>query len=122
MLRPLKRDKPATRTLKDNWLRTEREERLWQALRVWRMKQAEAEGIPAYMIFGDKTLRDLVEKCRKTSTGCTTSTAWAKPKPNVSDTVYSKSAKTLPTLATMPSSVRKPNANNNCVKTRSLAV
>lgn len=62
MLRPLKRDKPATRTLKDNWLRTEREERLWQALRVWRMKQAEAEGIPAYMIFGDKTLRDLVEK------------------------------------------------------------
>ena len=62
MLRPLKRDKPAVRTLKDNWLRTEREERLWQALRVWRMKQAEAEGIPAYMIFGDKTLRDLVEK------------------------------------------------------------
>ncbi|ENW6048002.1 DNA helicase RecQ [Neisseria gonorrhoeae] len=62
MLRPLKRDKPAARTLKDNWLRTEREERLWQALRVWRMKQAEAEGIPAYMIFGDKTLRDLVEK------------------------------------------------------------
>ena len=62
MLRPLKRDKPAVRTLKDNWLRTEREERLWQALRVWRMKQAETEGIPAYMIFGDKTLRDLVEK------------------------------------------------------------
>lgn len=62
MLRPLKRDKPAVRTLKDNWLRTEREERLWQALRVWRMKQAEAEVIPAYMIFGDKTLRDLVEK------------------------------------------------------------
>lgn len=62
MLRPLKRDKPAARTLKDNWLRTEREERLWQALRVWRMKQAETEGIPAYMIFGDKTLRDLVEK------------------------------------------------------------
>ncbi|HFC7802814.1 TPA: DNA helicase RecQ [Neisseria meningitidis] len=62
MLRPLKRGKPAARTLKDNWLRTEREERLWQALRVWRMKQAEAEVIPAYMIFGDKTLRDLVEK------------------------------------------------------------
>ncbi len=46
MLRPLKRGKPAARTLKDNWLRTEREERLWQALRVWRMKQAEAEAHP----------------------------------------------------------------------------
>lgn len=62
MLRPLRREKTATQKPKDDWLRTEREERLWQALRVWRMKQAEAEVIPAYMIFGDKTLRDLVEK------------------------------------------------------------
>lgn len=66
MLRPLKRDKTAARTHKDNWLRTEREERLWQALRHWRQQRAQAEEIPAYMVFGDRTLRDLVEKMPRT--------------------------------------------------------
>lgn len=62
MLRPLKRDKTAARTHKDNWLRTEREERLWQALRHWRQQRAQAEEVPAYVVCGDKTLRDIVEK------------------------------------------------------------
>ena len=62
MLRPLKRDKAAGQKPKEEWLRTEREERLWQALRKWRQERARAEEIPAYMICGDKTLRDIVEK------------------------------------------------------------
>ena len=62
MLRPLKRDKTAGQKPKEEWLRTEREERLWQALRKWRQERARAEEIPAYMICGDKTLRDIVEK------------------------------------------------------------
>ena len=62
MLRPLKRDKPAGQKPKEEWLRTEREERLWQALRKWRQERARAEEIPAYMVCGDKTLRDIVEK------------------------------------------------------------
>ena len=63
LLRPLKRDKAATRVAKtDNWLRTEREERLWQALRQWRLAKAKADEVPAYVICGDKTLRDIVEK------------------------------------------------------------
>ena len=62
MLRPLKRDKAAGQKPKEEWLRTEREERLWQALRKWRQEKARAEEIPAYMVCGDKTLRDIVEK------------------------------------------------------------
>ena len=62
MLRPLKRDKTAVQKPKEEWLRTEREERLWQALRKWRQERAGAEEIPAYMVCGDKTLRDIVEK------------------------------------------------------------
>ena len=62
MLRPLKRDKAAGQKPKEAWLRTEREERLWQALRKWRQERARAEEIPAYMVCGDKTLRDIVEK------------------------------------------------------------
>ena len=62
MLRPLKRDKAAGQKPKEEWLRTEREERLWQALRKWRQERARAEEIPAYMVCGDKTLRDIVEK------------------------------------------------------------
>ena len=62
MLRPLKRDKAAGQKPKEEWLRTEREERMWQALRKWRQERARAEEIPAYMICGDKTLRDIVEK------------------------------------------------------------
>ncbi|XXQ68534.1 DNA helicase RecQ [Neisseriaceae bacterium B1] len=63
LLRPLKREKAATKVAKtDTWLRTEREERLFQALRQWRLAKAKADDVPAYVIFGDKTLRDLVEK------------------------------------------------------------
>ena len=62
MLRPLKRDKTAGQKPKEEWLRTEREERLWQALRKWRQERARTEEIPAYMVCGDKTLRDIVEK------------------------------------------------------------
>lgn len=62
MLRPLKRDKAAGQKPKEEWLRTEREERLWQALKKWRQERARAEEIPAYMVCGDKTLRDIVEK------------------------------------------------------------
>ena len=61
-LRPLKRDKksgfaaPATAIL-----RTEREERLWQALRVWRKQRATQDNVPAYVVFPDRTLQNLVE-------------------------------------------------------------
>lgn len=65
-LRPLKRDKAAVQKPKDDWLRTEREERIWQALRAWRMAQAKTEEVPAYVICGDKTLRDIVEKTPQT--------------------------------------------------------
>ncbi|QNT59034.1 ATP-dependent DNA helicase RecQ [Neisseria musculi] len=61
-LRPLKREKAALQKPKETWLRTEREERIWQALRSWRLARARAEEVPAYMVFGDKTLRDIVEK------------------------------------------------------------
>lgn len=63
MLRPLKREKAATKAKStQDWLRTEREERLWQALRQWRLQTAHTEEVPAYVICGDKTLRDLIEK------------------------------------------------------------
>lgn len=61
-LRPLKREQAATRKPKEDWLRTEREERIWQALRHWRLERARAEEVPAYAVFGDKTMRELVEK------------------------------------------------------------
>lgn len=62
-LRPLADDK-ATRSSAsaDRWLRTEREERLWQALRGWRRQMADEHNVPAYAVFSDRTLRDLVEK------------------------------------------------------------
>lgn len=62
LLRPLKREKAATKVAKtDTWLRTEREERLYQALKQWRLQRAKADDVPAYVIFGDKTLRDIVQ-------------------------------------------------------------
>lgn len=70
LLRPLKREKAATKVAKnDTWLRTEREERLWQALRAWRLHKAKEDDVPAYVIFGDRTLRDLVEKRPKNRAG-----------------------------------------------------
>jgi len=64
--RPLKREKAATQKPKEEWLRTEREERLWQALRSWRRQKAKADEVPAYVVCGDKTLRDIVEKMPQT--------------------------------------------------------
>ena len=68
MLRPLKREKAATQSgsLKSQWLRTEREERIWQALRQWRLDQARSENIAAYMICGDKTLQDIIRQQPRT--------------------------------------------------------
>ncbi|QEY25656.1 DNA helicase RecQ [Neisseria zalophi] len=60
-LRPLKRDKAATQKPQEAWLRTEREERIWQALRSWRKQRADDDNVPAYVIFGDRTLREIVE-------------------------------------------------------------
>ena len=63
MLRPLKREKSAVSgSLKTEWLRTEREERVWQALRQWRLEQAKSENVPAYIVCGDKTLQDIVRQ------------------------------------------------------------
>ena len=68
MLRPLKREKAATQSgsLKSQWLRTEREERIWQALRQWRLDQAHSENVPAYVICGDKTLQDIIRQQPRT--------------------------------------------------------
>ncbi|MCF7520909.1 DNA helicase RecQ [Neisseria sp. ZJ106] len=65
-LRPFKREKTATQKPKDDWLRTEREERIWQALRGWRLQKAKAAEVPAYVICGDQTLRDIVEQMPQT--------------------------------------------------------
>lgn len=43
------------------WLRSERQENVWQALRVWRKQKADEHNVPAYVVFSDRTLRDLVE-------------------------------------------------------------
>ena len=68
LLRPLKRAKSATRTPREQWLRTEREERLWQALRQWRTELSRADNVPAYIICGDRTLQDIVQQ--RPSTPC----------------------------------------------------
>ncbi|QJQ52449.1 MULTISPECIES: DNA helicase RecQ [Vitreoscilla] len=61
-LRPLKRDKKAVLSApKTTVLRTERQERLWQALRTWRKARALADSVPAYVVFADRTLDSLVE-------------------------------------------------------------
>ena len=60
-LRPLKREKTSSAALKDSWLRTEREERLWQALRAWRKQRAADDNVPAYVVFPDRTLQNIVQ-------------------------------------------------------------
>ena len=61
-LRPLADDKKSRSANTDRWLRTEREERLWQMLRRWRKSIADEHNVPAYAVFSDKTLRELVEQ------------------------------------------------------------
>ncbi|TXI18490.1 MAG: DNA helicase RecQ [Nitrosomonas sp.] len=39
---------------------------LWEQLRVWRAKTAKEHGVPAYVIFHDATLQELVQLCPKT--------------------------------------------------------
>lgn len=60
-MRPLKREKTPKTAPTQSWLRTEREERLWQALRTWRTTQAQTDNVPAYVIFADRSLREIVE-------------------------------------------------------------
>jgi ATP-dependent DNA helicase RecQ len=43
------------------WLRSERQERIWQALREWRLRIATKHQVPTYGILSDRTLRELVE-------------------------------------------------------------
>jgi len=38
----------------------------WEQLRLWRAKTAKEHGVPAYVIFHDATLRELVRLCPKT--------------------------------------------------------
>lgn len=61
LLRPFKREKSATQKPQTEWLRTEREERIWQDLRQWRSSRAKADNVPAYVIFHDRTLQSIVE-------------------------------------------------------------
>ncbi|MCX8743987.1 DNA helicase RecQ [Snodgrassella sp. B3882] len=60
-LRPLQHDQSRSSHSTDIWLRTEREERLWQKLREWRKNRARQNNVPAYTIFADRTLQDLVQ-------------------------------------------------------------
>ncbi|MDC7705846.1 DNA helicase RecQ [Vogesella indigofera] len=59
-LRPLADDKKRQSVHAERWLRTEREERLWQALRRWRKATADEHNVPAYAVFSDKSLQELV--------------------------------------------------------------
>ena len=62
-LRPIRNDAPSKSVNdSDRWLRTEREERIWQALRTWRKKLADEHNVPAYAVLSDKSLRDLTER------------------------------------------------------------
>lgn len=61
-LRPVADDSRGRKTDNDRWLRTEREERLWQALRRWRRQVADEHNVPAYAVCSDRTLRELVEQ------------------------------------------------------------
>jgi len=42
------------------------ERHLWEQLRTWRAKTAKEHGVPAYVIFHDTTLRELVRLCPQT--------------------------------------------------------
>lgn len=62
-LRPLSTPRTVPRPSAQRWLRTERDEQLWQRLRQWRKACADEHNVPAYVIFSDRTLQELVQ-CR----------------------------------------------------------
>jgi len=67
-LRPLAESGKSQRPGPERWLKTEREERLWQVLRRWRKQVADEHNVPAYAVFSDRTLRQLVEDKPETRT------------------------------------------------------
>ncbi|MDO4998148.1 MAG: DNA helicase RecQ [Neisseria sp.] len=60
-LRALKRQTDKLKHVSPERLRTEREERLWQALKEWRVQRAKAEDVPAYVVCSDKSLQAIVD-------------------------------------------------------------
>jgi ATP-dependent DNA helicase RecQ len=60
-LRPVADENKTRASGGERWLRTEREERLWQTLRRWRKQVADEHNVPAYAVFSDRTLRQLIE-------------------------------------------------------------
>jgi superfamily II DNA helicase RecQ len=56
------RSKPA----KTAALPSDRQARLEQALRAWRLTEAKRRNMPAFRIFGDRTLRSIATACPKT--------------------------------------------------------
>lgn len=61
-LRPLSSEKTLAKPIAPRWLRTERDDQLWLRLRQWRKQRAEAYNLPAYIVFSDRTLQELVEQ------------------------------------------------------------
>lgn len=57
---------PGKRQADDLALLDTTERYLWEQLRLWRTKTAKEHGVPAYVIFHDATLRELVRLCPQT--------------------------------------------------------
>ena len=54
-----KKDKAGKRDIADD---VEIDEELWQRLRAWRLEQAQAQEVPAFVIFQDATLRRIAAR------------------------------------------------------------
>ncbi|MDP1558418.1 MAG: DNA helicase RecQ [Nitrosomonas sp.] len=67
-LRQQKENKRASKLRRDDDLSTfDRAERdLWECLRLWRTRTAKEHGVPAYVVFHDTTLKELVRLCPQT--------------------------------------------------------
>jgi superfamily II DNA helicase RecQ len=48
----------------------ERQARLEQALRAWRLTEAKRRNMPAFRIFGDRTLRNIASTCPRSDSAC----------------------------------------------------
>ena len=57
------------------------DEKLLADLYALRKRLASKQKIPAYLVFSDATLREMVQKSRSAPTSCSTSPAWARRKP-----------------------------------------